>query len=244
MAQQFTGLPIDSLIAGPLNAAANANAAMALTQTKFMLDTCFTKSSVAATQATPQQGNPGDPNYKPAAPAMAAHDNYAPIMIVMQLTRGVLSPATKGQPAGPNNNPAAVPATPASIQSFTTTFNLPLLTIVPLNSLAVQTTDVTFEMEVKSSYAEEQTDTKENELKAGGSFEMKLGWGPLSVSISGSVSYDQKDTSTHNTHYEKSNSAKYTINVHAAQLPLPKGVNTIIEAFAQSISPITLPAPS
>ena len=32
MAQQFTGLPMEDLIGGPLNASAKANAAMALTQ--------------------------------------------------------------------------------------------------------------------------------------------------------------------------------------------------------------------
>ena len=41
MSQQFSGLPMESLIGGPLNAAAKANSAMALTQTMFMLDTCF-----------------------------------------------------------------------------------------------------------------------------------------------------------------------------------------------------------
>jgi hypothetical protein len=197
---------MDSLIGGPLNAAATANAAMALTQTKFLLDTCFTKTS---------GGSP---------PA----DSYAPIMIRMSLIRGVIGP-----PAG---SPPTVP-----IQQIETTFNLPLLTIVPLNSLAVETVDITFEMEVKSSYSEEQTEKSETERKAEGSFEAKLGWGPLSVTIKGSASYDQKDSSTHNTHYEKSNSAKYTVNVHAGQLPLPKGVNTIIEAFTKAIEPITMP---
>ena len=44
MAQQFTGLPMDALIGGPLNAAAKANASMAVTQTKFIIDTGFTKN--------------------------------------------------------------------------------------------------------------------------------------------------------------------------------------------------------
>jgi len=114
------------------------------------------------------------------------------------------------------------------------------LTIVPLNSLAVQSVDINFEMQVNSSFSETQSDTKAQETKAEGSFEAKIGWGPVSVTIRGSASYDSKDSSTHDTHYEKSNSAKYTVNVHAGQLPLPKGVNTIIEAFAQSISPITI----
>ena len=31
------------------------------------------------------------------------------------------------------------------------------------------------------------------------------------------------------------------MNVHAGQLPVPKGVNTIIEAFTQAIQPIEMP---
>lgn len=210
---------MDSLIGGPLNAAANANSAMALTQTRFLLDTCFTKK-------TNDKGGKGDAK----AAGADANESYTPIMIKMILTRGVLTPATPET----KNEPV--------IKNFETVFNLPLLTIVPLNSLAVQSVDITFEMEVKSSFSEEQTDTKEVQRKGEASFEAKLGWGPLSVTIKGSASYDQKDSSTHNTHYQKSNSAKYTVNVKAGQLPLPKGVNTIIEAFAQSISPIEMPA--
>jgi len=217
---------------------------MALTQTKFMLETCFNKKTVAAVPATPATGTLGTTGYVAAKPAVPEYYNYTPIMIVMSLTRGVLTPATKEIPAGPGGTPARVDAKPAAIQSFETIFNLPLLTIVPLNSLAVQTVDVNFEMEVKSSYSEDQKDMSSTDKSAQASLEATLGWGPLSVSIKGSVSYDQKDSSEHDTHYQKSNSAKYTVNVHAGQLPLPKGVTTIIEAFAQSISPIQMPAPA
>ena len=213
MAQSFTGLPMDSLIGGPLNAAATANAAMALTQTKFMLDTCFNIVK-------------GD--------GKTTSDNYTPIMINMSLTRGVMEPAVMS-PDG------KTVTTPAKITTLVTAFNLPLLTIIPLNSLAVDTVDIGFEMEVKSSYSEDTAQSKSTEIKAETSFEAKIGWGPVSVTVKGSASYDSKDSSTHNTHYEKSNSAKYTVNVHAGQLPLPKGVNIIIEAFAQSISPLTMP---
>lgn len=198
MAQQFSGLPMDSLIGGPLNAAAKANAAMALTQTSFMLDTCFSKKD---------------------------NEGYKPIMISMILTRSVITePDDKTQPP--------------TITSFDTKFDLPMLTIIPLNSLAVQTVDINFEMEVKSSYAEDTSDAKSKELKGESSFEAKVGFGPFSATIKGSVSYDQKESSTHDTHYQKSNSAKYTVNVHAGQLPLPQGVTTIIDAFSKSIEPI------
>lgn len=249
MAQQFSGLPMEALIGGPLNAAANANAAMAITQTKFLLDTCFIKTHRAkqdAVQGTPEVRDPntGAITTKEviATPEIPEHDDYAPIMIMMSLTRPVITPGNKANPGNPTATPPVPPtqATAAIIQNITTQFNLPMLTIVPLNSLAVETVDVAFEMEVKSSFSEEQTEEKSKEIKGEASFEAKAGWGPFSVTVKGSASYDSKDSSTHNTHYEKSNSAKYTVNVHAGQLPLPKGVNTIIEAFTQAIQPITL----
>lgn len=220
MAQQFTGLPMDSLIGGPLNAAAEANSAMALTQTKFMLDTCFQRIPIAPGTSTTTTTTPA------SGGGSAGQDyNYSPIMINMTLKRGVLTPTSTG----------------TTIQEVDTTFNLPLLTIVPINSLAVDEVDITFEMEVKSSFSDEQTQQQKTQVKAAASFEAKAGWGPLSVKIKGSASYDHQDSSTHSTHYQKSNSAKYTVKVHAGQLPLPKGVNTIIEAYTNSIQPITMP---
>jgi hypothetical protein len=200
---------MDSLIGGPLNAAANANAAMALTQTKFMLDTCFKQEIDGTTKKV---------------------TGYKPIMIQMSLTRGVITPG----------DPFATPPVETSIQNVTTTFDLPLLTIIPLNSLGVDNVNITFEMEVKSSFAEEQSEAAETTIKGSSEFEMKIGWGPVSATVKGSASYDHKDSSNHSTHYEKSNSAKYTVLVHAGQLPLPKGVNTIIEAYTLAIQPIQL----
>jgi hypothetical protein len=248
MAQQFSGLPMEALIGGPLNAAANANAAMAVTQTKFLLDTCFIKTHIPKKDKVDPK--PADPTKKTptkeviGTPEVPEHEEYSPIMIVMSLTKPVITPGTKGSPGDPNAKPVVPPTDPTAtvIQNVTTQFNLPMLTIIPLNSLGVDNVDISFEMEVKSSFSEEQTEEKTKELKSEGSFEAKVGWGPFSVTVKGSASYDSKDSSTHNTHYEKSNSAKYTVKVHAGQLPIPKGVNTIIEAFTQAIQPITVSA--
>lgn len=251
MAQQFSGLPMEALIGGPLNAAANANAAMAITQTKFMLDTCFIKTHQALEPAEP--GSPAVPatGSSPAVPEkiktpeIPAHDNYSPIMIIMSLTRSVITPGTPGVAAsaqGVTPVVTAVAAQPAIIQNVKTQFNLPMLTVVPLNSLAVDSVDIGFEMEVKSSFSQEESASSEKTRKSEGSFEAKAGWGPFSVTVKGSASYDSTDKTASSSHYQKSNSAKYTVNVHAGQLPLPKGVNTIIEAFTQAIQPITLTA--
>lgn len=209
MAQQFSGLPMDSLIGGPLNAATKANSAMALHQTKFLLDTCFTKVV------------DGDV------------ENYKPILINMELERGVLIPAVVDD--------KGVQTTPAKVDKVITKFNLPLLTIIPLNSLAVDDVSVAFEMEVKSSFSEDESEESVKKKAGQVSFEAKIGYGCFSASIKGSASYSSEDKKSRNTHYEKSNSAKYTISVHAAQLPLPQGVTTIIEAFSKCIEPVEMP---
>lgn len=206
MAEQFTGLPMQDLIGGPLMAAAEANGMMAVAQTRFILDTAF--------------------SYEAGPP-----EKYKPIMIEMKLKRGVLIPG----------NPEAQPPVPPSIDVVETSFEVPLLTILPLNSLAVDDVSVKFEMEVKSSYSEATNDKTEEKVAAAASFSAKLGYGIFSAEVTGSASYDRNSSSSRDTHYEKSNSAKYTVSVHAGQLPLPEGVKIIIAAFANSISPITMP---
>lgn len=202
MAQAFTGLPMEDLIGAPLIAAANANAAMAMTQTQFMLNTCFQYNATDKT--------------------------YNPIMIKMTLTRGVLVPS---------DTPGEAP----SVVEIVTNFDLPILTIIPLNSLAVDDVNVAFTMEVKSAYGEETNKAQETTIAASTEWSVKVGWGPVSASISGNASYNSRDTSSFNSHYDKSNSAQYTVQVHAGQLPLPKGVETIINAFTLAIQPIELP---
>ena len=233
MSQQFSGLPMDSLIGGPLNAAATANAAMGMNQVSFMLNTCFNKV------ITPAEGD------------TLATTNYNPIMINMSLTRQVITPvSTSAGKAYAENVAINAPAAPtmdeptANIQDVTTAFNLPLLTIIPLNSLAVQTVDIGFEMEVKSSYGEDHSNESSKSMAAEVSFEAKVNYGIFSASVKGSASTKSEDKTSESSHYEKSNSAKYTVAVKAAQIPLPGGVKTIIDAFAGAITPTTLPVPA
>lgn len=159
-----------------------------------------------------------------------ATGNYTPILITMTLTRGVIVPAPADQPDGA-----------PTIENVVSTFTLPLLTILPLNSLAVDNVDITFDMEVKSSYSEATNDQTEQKMAAASSFSAKVGYGIFSAEVTGSVSYDSMNKSSRDTHYDKSNSAKYSVRVHAGQLPLPQGVTTIIQAFTNAITPITMP---
>lgn len=198
MAQQFSGLPMKSLIGAPLNAAAEANAMMGKAQTQYLLSTCFEEAAEGAPRS--------------------------PIMIIMEITRSVIK--ADGTPGA----------------SVTTQMNLPILTILPLNSLAVDDVSVDFEMEVKSSFSNDKETSQESEVVAEAGFEAKIGYGCFSAEVHGSVKSTTKSASSDKSHYEKSNSAKYTVHVHAGQLPLPQGVTTIIDAYTKAIEPIILKA--
>jgi hypothetical protein len=196
MAKQFSGLPMKELIGSPLVAAAEANNMMAMTQTKFLLNTCFSIVKI---------GN---------------KEIYKPIMLNMTLTRPVFN--ADGTQAPP-------------IESD---FNLPLLTIIPLNSLAVDEVNISFDMEVKSSYSlDKSTDSQEE-----GSVSHKVNTKTVAAEMSGVVASTDNQKNAENSTSKKSNSAKYEISAHAAQVPLPTGVLTIIETFSQSIVPIHLKA--
>src|SRR5690606_42007604 len=114
ISQQFSGLPMDSLIGGPLNAAAEANAKMAMTQTMFLLDTCYVN-----------EGKNEEATYKP-------------IMIKMELTRPFIESDEK-------------------IQNAKVSINLPTMTTIAINTLAIDSVDIKFDMDVRSSFAEESS---------------------------------------------------------------------------------------
>lgn len=198
MAQQFSGLPMKDLIGAPLVAAAQANNMMAMTQTRFLLETCF------------ELGCEGD------------REIYKPIMIDMTITRSVVN------------------ADGTAAESSQSPFTLPLLTLIPLNSLAVDQINVSFEMEVKSSFACEDSDHDQIEENHGSTISKKISETGLSAELTGAVGGSDKSDSSKASSFKKSNSAKYEISAHAGQIPLPIGVTTIIETFTQSIAPIHL----
>lgn len=101
---------------------------------------------------------------------------------------------------------------------FTTTIDLPLFTIVPLNSLGVESASVNFEMEVKSACSEDIKESSEKKNSGTGSITGKISWGIFYVSITENVSYSSEDSRTHDTHYENSNMTKYSVSVRGSFL--------------------------
>lgn len=237
MAQQFSGLPMDSLIGGPLIAAAEANAKMAQSQADFIMRIGFNKTLVKNDTFKEADQTTLTKFYEKDTTIISEYKEvYNPIMVQLKLTRPSLDE---------NGNQLMKGDTPVPPAIFQ--IDIPLLSIVPINSLAVTNVDIHFEMEVKSSFSESTSESSKSSFGSEASVEASAGWGWGSVSIKGSASYSSEDAKSRDTHYQKSNNAKYVVDVKAGQLPLPTGITTILDVYAKNIFPTPIgkktPAP-
>lgn len=199
-------LDIESLISAPLVAVSKANVTMAQGQTRFLLEYCFNKVG----------------------------EKYEPVMIQMALIKGVVVPEIAAvkriEPSAPGVLPIvagvnAKPAVPASIQNVTTYFNIPLLTIIPLNSLAVEKVSIDFDMEITSVTAQPTDTANESNNKIT----------DKKAQLYGKVSYDPNTDSGQSNQNKSKLSNKIKVNVNAGTLPLPSGILTIIDLYTKAI---------
>lgn len=185
---QFKGLPMESLIGGPLKAACDSNVLMAQATSKFITDVGF----------IPQEGPNGE--IVPGAPRMVDFSFERP---------GV---DKAGDP---------------TIELVKV--KVPILAIVPIPNLQVNTVDVVFDMEVKNSTSSVEKQNVEMGLEA----EAKLGYGPfsLSVKITGSVSSSKENTRSSDS------SAKYHVQVNAQNFGTPEGLARVLDLMNQAAAP-------
>ena len=102
---------------------------------------------------------------------------------------------------------------------------VPILAIVPIPNLQIDEVNVLFDMEVK------QCEKSESSMSGSGSFSAKVGWGPISVSISGSVSAHSSNTRS------SDNSAKYHVDFRATNHGMPEGLARVLDIMAAAVSP-------
>ena len=185
---QFKGLPMESLIGGPLKAACDANVLMAQATSKFINDVGF----------IPQIGEDG--TVTPGAPRMVDFSFERP---------GV------NQEGAPTIELVKI--------------KVPILAVVPIPNLQVNTVDVTFDMEVKNSTSSVDKQNVEMGLEA----EAKIGYGPfsLSVKITGSVSSSKENTRSSDS------SAKYHVAVNAQNFGTPEGLARVLDLMNQAAAP-------
>ena len=155
-------------------------------------------------------------------------DSYKPVMIEMHLTNSVIEPAENA-------------GDPPSIRRVKTVFQVPMITLVPINTLAVETIDVEFDLEISSQhkYADNKESKKQKDKEADA--ELNSGRKGLfkskSAELKGKISYDTHESvnSSRSNKYQSRNSSKLKVKIHAGQLPLPVGVASILEAFSKGI---------
>lgn len=120
------------------------------------------------------------------------------------------------------------PADP-KIGSEEVTLEVPLLAIVNVPNLAIKNVDITFDMEVKSSFSQQQKDAKSGSVSASAQF----GFGCFSakVSIKGSISSSKEQTR------KSDNSAKYHVEVHASDDGMPEGLSRVMDILQSAAVP-------
>lgn len=184
IANQFNGLPINSLIGAPLMASCEAQEMMAKSTADFINRVGFQDNQVRNVkfkyiQKTPEKNGDGDT---------------------------------------------------VTVKNKEMEINVPLLSIVNIPSLLVKKVDITFDMEVKSAMEEKSSSDTSAEASAGGGL---FGWG---VKIKGNVSTHKESTR------KTDNSAKYHIEVHAADEGMPEGLSRVLDILQTSIQPVPVTA--
>lgn len=118
---------------------------------------------------------------------------------------------------------------------------VPLLAIVKVPNLAISTVDITFDMEVKSSFSSHESSDTSASLDA----TAQVGWGVFSakVHIQGSVATHKENTRS------SDNSAKYHVSVHAEDKGMPEGLARVLDILQTACAPrkittTSLPAPA
>lgn len=133
---------------------------------------------------------------------------------------------------------AAVSATPAVYQNME--INVPILTMLPVPFIRVQTTDIEFNVKINSlNTSNESTDTT---TTAGSNSDVGYkGFGAsVKVNINASISSQKKTSSTEEIKKEFS----LNIKVHAVQDEMPAGISRILDILEESIVPQISSAPT
>jgi hypothetical protein len=107
--------------------------------------------------------------------------------------------------------------------------DVPLLAIVKIPALSITKVDITFDMEVKSSFSSKESLDASAKMAA----DVSVGWGPVSVKVhmEGSVSSHKENTRS------SDNSAKYHVQVLAEDSGMPEGLARVLDILNTAIQP-------
>ncbi|MEO9887688.1 MAG: DUF2589 domain-containing protein [Balneola sp.] len=139
--------------------------------------------------------------------AIGFKDNKTNI-VSFELTRPYQDPVTK------------------KMETQTITVNAPLLGLVPIPALLIQSVNIDLTVQVSTTMSQTDTTTETANVTASDD------WGFGSVSVTGSFS----NTSTNQR--SSNQSATYDIHVQALQQPTPEGMSKLMDVMASCVEPI------
>lgn len=207
ISDQFKGLPMGDLIGGPLNAACEAQVKLAQSTADFI--------KVIGFEA------PTDP-----ANEYSGGTRYA--------TFSFMRPVEDNTPYDPANPPD--PSVKKTYKEEKVEICVPLLSIVNVPNLSIKKVDITFDMEVKSSFSSTEKDSKSASLDA----TMSIGWGCFKAKahVQGSISSSKENTRS------SDNSAKYHVEVHAEDNGMPEGLSRVMDILQTAAVPRSIEPPT
>jgi hypothetical protein len=215
MGDQFRGLPMGDLIGGPLMAACDAQVRLANATATFIQQIGFMPKTDVQMKALADGSQP----FKA--------DDMAVRTVSFRFNR----PAA----VQPDRDPAD--KSPQVIATETVELEVPLLAIVKIPALAINTVDITFDMEVKNSERTSESEDKKGSFSADAS----VGWGPFSlrVHVEGSVATHKENTR------QTDQSARYHVEVRAEDKGMPEGLARVLDMMNTAIAPKTIsPTPA
>lgn len=146
-------------------------------------------------------------------------NTYEPVMIRMSITRAVVEPTTGSQ-------------TQPTISRIESTFEIPLLTIIPINSLAVESMEVDFMLDITGhivSDSNESSRTGEDDSNKSVQLMGKVGRPASALPLAGTTE-----------HYEQKSSASLKVHIKSGPLPLPVGITSILNLYVKNLQPVEI----
>ena len=114
--------------------------------------------------------------------------------------------------------------------------NVPLLTIVPIPYIAIQTIDISFKANISASSSSSSMESKSEDVSAGinGSASLNLGLFKVNAGFNASYSSKKDSKATQDSQY----SVEYTMDVavHAGQDGMPAGLAKVLEILGNSLN--------
>jgi hypothetical protein len=114
--------------------------------------------------------------------------------------------------------------------------NVPLLTIVPIPYIAINTIDIAFKAKINAESSAHNEASESSDVAASAKLGMKVGFGPFSATLDASASYSSKKDSkaTQDSKY----SVEYTLDiaVKAGQDSMPAGLARVLDILNNSLS--------